>query len=763
MNKILYLFGTSLLLIQVACTGTRNLTEEEYLIRNGSIDLVVSDSTMGSKKLGGELKREAKLKQNNKILWMRPRLSLYYGIREPSKDKGIRHWLKYKIGTPPLLYSDQQAAFAKASVENYLFDNSYFNRNVVTIIDTSKNEKTINFLIETGPSYSIDTFSYKQTGSGIDSEIQQRLNSESKITSGETYHLANLKKERQRLAFSLMGEGYYYFRPDYFEYNADTSHRTQTVGLKLKLQANTPENAFIPYKINKIYIEDNLLPEERSRATSVYVDNIRYLTSSFYIKPDVVVNTVHLAPDHLYSREDHLRTLNHIRSLKVYKYVGIIYTPADTTGDLLDATITLYPMPKMSISGELDANVKSNNFAGPGALLSFTTRNAFKRAELLNVSFSGRFETQYSGINKGNTSYEVRTDGTLIFPRLFPLKSRQINREYLPTTSMNLGAAIQERILWYQMLNFNGSIKYNWRRNEKLGYQVGIIDVNISELLNTTDTFNVYLESNPSVRRSFEEQFIFGTSFNIYYSASSDKFNTPFFMGLTLDPSGLLLSGVNSIFNGHPPTSESPWEVLGLPYSQYVRGIIDVRKTFFLWLDNTLATRLTVGAGVPFGNSSVMPYIKQFYVGGTNSLRGFQARSIGPGSYHTDSDSLGFFDQAGDLKVEMNLEYRFPLVGILHSAFFVDMGNIWLVNEDENRPGAVFSTRNFLSEIAISTGVGLRIVVNPIVVRFDWAWPMRLPYQTDKGKNWVVDEINFLKRDWLKNNMILNISLGYPF
>ncbi len=763
MNRALIQFGLVLLLIQVSCTGTRHLSEDEYLIRNGNIEFVSGDTIKEKKKLKGELKKEVKLKQNNKILWMRPRLSLYYSVKEPTKDKGVKYWLKYKVGTPPYIFSSKQATLSKVSLEDYLFNNSYFKRNVEIQIDAAKNEKTINFLIQTGPSYTIDTFYYKNSGTDIDSEILRRMNGEKEVKIGETYHLDNLKKERQRLAHSLMGEGYYYFRPDYFEFKADTSDQTQTVGLDLRLKSNTPSNATTPYKINSVRIEDDIEPGKGIATDSVFLRNVKYETSSLYIKPEIVVNSVHLESNIKYNREDHLRTLNHIRSLQVYKYVGIAYTPADTLGDLLDAVITLYPLPKMSISGELDANVKSNNFAGPGALLAFTNRNTFKRAELLNLSFSGRFETQYSGVNKGNTSYEVRTDGTISIPRLFPLKSRQIKREYLPTTTINLGAAIQERILWYQMLNFNGSINYNWRKNEKLGYQLGIIDVNISELLNTTDTFNLYLESNPSVRRSFEEQFIFGTNFSIYYSSSPNRFDTPFFLGLTLDPSGLLLSGMNTIVNGHLPQSDNPYKVLGLPYSQYVRGSIDIRKTFFLWMNNSFATRLMVGFGVPFGNSSVMPYIKQFYVGGTNSLRGFQARSIGPGSYHTESDSIGFFDQAGDLKIEMNLEYRFPLWGILHSALFIDMGNIWLVNEDDNRPGAAFNMDTFLSEMAVSSGIGLRIVINPVVVRFDWAWPMRYSYQTEKGKNWIIDEINFTSGDWLRNNLILNISLGYPF
>jgi outer membrane protein assembly factor BamA len=157
-----------------------------------------------------------------------------------------------------------------------------------------------------------------------------------------------------------------------------------------------------------------------------------------------------------------------------------------------------------------------------------------------------------------------------------------------------------------------------------------------------------------------------------------------------------------------------------------------------------------------------MPYIKQFYVGGANSLRGFQARSVGPGAYIDNSEDAAYFDQAGDIKVEANVEYRFPVWGVLRSAIFTDVGNIWLVNADESRPGGKFNSRDFLNELAVSSGLGLRLDINPIIVRFDWAWPMRLPYPTN-GSNWIVKDINFLDYNWRNENMILNISLGYPF
>lgn len=761
-NRRIEFFAMLVVLILEGCTGTRHLAEGEFLARDGEVKIEQKEAIKGFSDISYQAKRLATVKQNNKLFWMRPRLSIYNAFKEPKKEKGFKHWLKYKLGAPPVLYSDTKTERIRQAIEGHLFNQSYLNARVEYKLKEDRHQKQAIFYVYTGPSFAIGEKSYLPSGTVHDSTIKHQLNTESLLVTKQPYKFDQLLEERNRIAFSLMNSGYYYFRPDYFEFQADTFTQPQQINLALGMKPTTPAEAYNKFKIHTVTVKDFFRLDTGYVGNKERIGNIDYLTPYPHINPEVVINTIHLHPDSLYNRNVHLKTLNQIRSLQVYKFVNITYTQDDSLSDRLNANILLEPLSNMSFSGELNANIKSNNFAGPGLQLAFTKRNAFKNAELFQLSTSGRFETQIGQGFVGNTSYEARVDAGLQFPRLFPFKLHRVKGMNLPSTSINLGWGLQERVQWYKMLNWNTTLRYSWRHSEKVSHRVSPMDINLSKLLETTEQFQDYLDSNPSVRRSFEEQFILGTNYDFYYSASADRLNTPFFMGITLDFSGLLLGAVTQLVEQQPASTTDPYEVFTLPYAQYLRTVWDFRRTIRLWPKHSLAFRVNAGAGLPYGNSVVMPYIKQFYVGGTNSLRGFQARSVGPGTFQTETDSDGFIDQAGDLKLELNAEYRFPLWGVLHSAMFIDAGNIWLVNEDEARPGSQFQSSDFLNELAVSSGLGLRIKFDPLVIRFDWAWPLRFPYEVN-GSNWVVKDIGFDNPNWRKENLILNISLGYPF
>lgn len=770
-----------LMLFLGSCTGTRKLAEDEHLARNGKVIIEDRERFAGFSEMNMELAKMAEVGQNNRFLWMRMRLSIHNSIKAPDKEKGFKYWLKYKVGREPVLYNPRQTERVKKTMNEYLFNNSFFHSEIVHSLKQNKHTITPVYSITTGKSYLIDSVKYIPSGYVIDTTVMAWLD-EIQPKSHVPFSIDKLKEKRNEISFDILNSGHYYFRPDYFEFVADTLDKAGTVDLSLKIKDNTPSEAFNRYRINKVVVEDNFIYDSVYKVDTQLVNGIYYLSPELYIKPKVVTNAVHLFSDSLYNRDAHLRTLNHLRSLNVYKFVNIIYEKDDSITDGLNSRLVLVPLSKMSVSGELNANVKSNNFAGPGVILSFTNRNTFKSAEVLSVNFSGRFETQMGKSIQGNTSYEVRMDGNLRLPRLYPFKSRRIKSQNLPFTSINIGGALQERIEWYQMVNWNTTMRYSWRSAEKVSQRYSPLDINLTSLLKTSQKFDEYLEDHPSTRRSFEEQFIVGMNYDFYYSKSADRLNTPFFFSLTLDMSGNALTLANMVSGNTLMETDTAYnsdstynvqnKLFGTPYAQYVRSVVDVRKNFKLWSKHSIATRLILAGGYPYGNSTVMPYVKQFYVGGANSLRGFQARSVGPGTFH-DTTSNSYIDQAGDLKFEANIEYRFPLWGNLQSAFFTDIGNIWLVNEDESRPGAEFSSKKGTIQMAVSSGIGLRYEISPIIIRFDWAWPMRYPYKVnskgewpkknEESKNWVVDQINFADPEWRKKNLILNISLGYPF
>jgi outer membrane protein assembly factor BamA len=312
----------------------------------------------------------------------------------------------------------------------------------------------------------------------------------------------------------------------------------------------------------------------------------------------------------------------------------------------------------------------------------------------------------------------------------------------------------------------DASFGYDWKNTANTEQNFNPLAVTYAHLTNTTQTFNDLLDANPLLKKSFEEQFIIGQNYSFTYNnqLEKDHKNHLYFKG-EIDLSGNLLQLVQSLFLKRSATPDDPYKIFGTIYSQYYKFDIDVRQ-YYNTTDQgaSIANRIIVGVGVPYGNSTTLPYVKQFYIGGSNSVRAFTARGLGPGSYKM-SDSIAsasFLDQAGDIKLEGNTEYRFPIVSILKGALFIDAGNIWLMRADTSRPGGQFSSKTFLSEIAVGTGFGIRLDLSFFVLRLDIAFPLRIP-SLPHDERWVLKKIALGNSSWRKNNLEFNVGIGYPY
>jgi len=307
-------------------------------------------------------------------------------------------------------------------------------------------------------------------------------------------------------------------------------------------------------------------------------------------------------------------------------------------------------------------------------------------------------------------------------------------------------------------MTFNFS--YAWRESIRKEHALDLLEVAYVRSGGISDEYQLELDQNPNLRHAIEKQFIIGPNYVFTFTNTMEqqRKNT-MYLRAGLDLSGNILG----LVNGANYKEGKVYNFLNAPIAQYVRTEADFRNYTKVGMSSEIAARAMVGFGYAYGNSRAMPYIKQFYVGGPNSLRAFRARTVGPGSYQAESIGEENFipDMTGDIKIELNAEYRKKLVSIVHGAAFVDVGNIWLVNEDENKPGAKFS-KNFLSEMAVGAGVGLRFDLTFLVLRTDLAIPLRIPY-LPKGDRWVMDKIDLGDKEWRKNNLIFNLAIGYPF
>jgi len=288
---------------------------------------------------------------------------------------------------------------------------------------------------------------------------------------------------------------------------------------------------------------------------------------------------------------------------------------------------------------------------------------------------------------------------------------------------------------------------YQWRKTQKVTHSFNPFKMNMVSLLKTTALFDSIVDANPYVKRSFEEQYIIGIEYSFTYDNSDRKRDGFYFQGM-ISTSGNLIDAFMQIGG-----EERPYTIFGDIYSQFVKTSADFR-----YYTNTtkegLVLRLYAGTGISYGNSSVMPYVEQYFSGGSNSLRGFTARSLGPGSYKPEEYN-GIVDQTGDIKLEFNSEYRFRMTEIMLGALFLEAGNVWLLNPDENRPGSQFKFSNFTEQLAVGTGVGLRFDFDFFILRTDFGLPLRFPYNDGDG-NWnhfgeVFEKFRF------------NLAIGYPF
>jgi outer membrane protein assembly factor BamA len=385
-------------------------------------------------------------------------------------------------------------------------------------------------------------------------------------------------------------------------------------------------------------------------------------------------------------------------------------------------------------------------------------RNLLGGAEQFTLDVNGRFETQVSGADEGTNAYEVGIKAALAIPRMLLLPEPNGVRSSTPVTNISTGFGLFQRVNLYGMRSAAVGLNYAWHRERKVYHDLQLLEISYNNLFYTTDEFNAFLDENPTIKRSFEDQFVVG--FGYTYTRKTKNRGTQrnwLVYSLGADESGNLLSLIFAGTRGTRP--EEGYTLVGQRYSQYVRLRPELRWYSSLGTQGSqVVTRLLAHTGISFGNTEVLPYVKQFYAGGTNSLRGFRARSVGPGSYITEQDGNFLVDQVGDLKLEMNAEFRFTFSGFVKGAVFADAGNIWLLTEDSSRPGGVFSWDTWVSEIALDAGFGLRIDPQVIVIRLDLAAPLRRP-DLPAGDRWVFDDLD---TQWNKN-LILNIAIGYPF
>ena len=756
-------FGLACIVVAVAsgCSNTGYLAQGDKLYTGAEVHIEKKGDIPDEGDLKAQLEKLIVPEPNGKFLGLfRVKLWLY--------NVGL---FKESMGEPPVLLQSVEPDRVATRMRTLLENKGYFQAQVNYKVREEEKTGDVQYDLEIQSPYTIGSVSVKGDDSPVINAIRATMN-ETVLKTGEPYDLSRLQQERVRIDAALKDKGFYYFAPDLILFQADSSVGERKVELSLSLNNRISEEATRIYTIGNIYIYSGYALNRDSvnipAGDTVNVDGCYYIDLDKRFDPGVIIRSVFFVKGSPYTRHDHDQTLNRLMNLGVFKFVNVRFVEADSAGmPRLNAHIYLTPLLMKTIRFELQGVSKSNNLVGPVFDSSFRNRNLLRGAELFTLTFEAGFETSFRGTQSVGSSYEVGSRAELELPKfLLPFALGDDSSRFVPKTRMVLGLRLLHRLQYYQMFSIDASFGYNWKETLSKEHSFNPISVTFAHLTNTTQQFNDLLTTNPFLRKSFEEQFIIGQTYSFMYAdqLEKDRKNHLYFKG-SVDLSGSLMHIVQSLFRNDRGTPDYPYKIFGAPYSEYSKFDVDLRY-YYNTSDQTssIASRVIAGIGIAHGNSSTLPYVKQFYIGGSNSVRAFDARSLGPGSYKTP-DSLAansFVDQAGDIKLEGNIEYRFPIVSIIRGALFMDAGNIWMRKDDPNRPGGTFSGKTFLDEIAVGTGFGLRLDLSFFILRFDLAFPLHVPY-LPKGERWVTNKIDFGSPSWRKDNLVLNVAIGYPY
>lgn len=750
----------------MACSGTKHLPEGEKLYTGAEIELESNEKINKKKFIKSSAEVALRPKPNKSFLGIRPKLWRYMAAGEAPVSK-FKKWLK-KNGEAPVLMSTIKPDVTAKIIDAKLFNIGIFKSTTEFKIVEHKHTSKVIYISHIHQPYTFKNLIYSISDDSLAKLILSEKEN-SLIRPGEDYSLDNLKNERIRIDNLLKNNGYFYFNPDHLLFKADTSERDRGVTIKLILKDSIPKSDLTVYRIHNVYInQDYSLKDdtiEKIRDTLKFQNNMFLGTESeMKIRPKVILLSVYLRKQDIYSRKNHNITLNRLMSMGNFKFVRVKFSDSDTSASgFLDVTILMTPMAKRTLRAEVDIVSKSNNYTGPRINLSYLNRNTFNGAELLNLNMAASYEAQFSGDNKNLYSYSLNPKVELYFPGfLTPFKIKRTNSMYIPKTIFSLSYNYLKRVDYFDMRTFQFVYGFKWKEDIKTGHELNPINVSYTSIANQSELFTQLLASNPFLKRSYEEQFIAGGNYSYIYNEQVEPEKIiQYFFHLATEVSGNAFS-LAKVIGGEKIAAENPEKVIGSVYSQYGKLSLDGRMYYNFSDKNKLACRLFAGVGKPYGNSDILPYTKQFFSGGPNSIRAFHINSVGPGTYQQNADAIGFLQLGGDVKLEANAEYRFNINRFFKGALFADAGNVWVLKSNPANTALPFSFSEFYNEIAIGAGIGLRIDLSFFILRFDLATPLRKPW-LEENNRWVTNQINFGSPSWRSDNLILNVAIGYPF
>ncbi|MBR8705703.1 BamA/TamA family outer membrane protein [Bacteroides pyogenes] len=749
---------------EVLYTGQKTKVLNESKTRTGQTAMTeihaALDKTPSTKIMGGFLPIPFKM-------WMYNNFVNY--------EKGLGRWMfKRFAANPPVFISTVNPDIRVKIAGNILRDYGYFNGKVTyeTIFDKKDSLKaSVRYTVDMKNPYFIDTIYYHRfTPHTL--EIIESGRQNSYITPGEQFNVVELDEERTRISSLLRNRGYFYFRPDYMTYQADTTlvpggH----ISLRLTPVPGLPAAAQRQYYLGNVSVylfgKNGESPTDSLR----YKDILIHYHEKLRVRPNMLYRWLNYqeyvkneqkrmsGSNRLYNQHRQEQIQEKLSQLAIFSYLDLQYIPRDTIGvsDTLD--IQLQASFAKPLDAELEVNVvtKSNDQAGPGASFGVTRNNVFGGGESWNVQLKGSYEWQ-TGSGKKNSlmnSWEMGLSTSLTFPRVVFPRFGKREFDFPATTTFRVYVNQLNRAKYYKLLSFGGNATYDFHPTRVSKHSLTPFKLNFNVLQYQSEEFKEIAKENRALYTSLQNQFIPAMEYTYTYdNASLRRVRNPIWWQTTAASAGNLTSVIYRASG--KPFDEKEKNLLGAPFAQFIKLNSEFRYLWNMDRNNKIATRLALGALFTYGNALIAPYSEQFYVGGANSIRAFTIRSIGPGGYHPEESRYSYLDQTGTFRMEANAEYRFRIFKSLWGAMFLDAGNVWMLREDEKGEDTRLRLKTFAKQIALGTGAGLRYNMDIMVFRLDFGVPLHLPYNTDRKGYYNVTG-SFLK------NLGIHFAIGYPF
>ena len=755
-----------LILLATACSTTSKLGENDVLYTGVKHLKYHEDNVKLDEGVKTDIFTAINVRPNNPLYSPYYRtpfpigLMIYNNIDEDAT--GFKGWLYKHFAARPVLIKRVNPQTRVDMINTILHNNGYFTSSASYELHPGSNPKKakISYDVDVNPPYTIGDVQYIGGKDPLIQLVDSLARTNHYLQTGSRYCLDSLSAVRIDITNFVRNRGYYFFRPEYIQYLADSVQDKGIIHMRLIESNDIPNNARIRYRTHDIVAT---VVNDEGRGDPDTIESQRCTLIKYepvYIKDNVIPSCIRTRKGGLFRVNSIDRTQAALSRLGIFSTVDIQVTPLDSVtpeGDgLLDLLINCQLDKPWELTLEMHGKSKSNSYIGPGVEIGASHKNAFGAGEKFSVDIYGDYEWQTggSGSYKGSdfNSYEFGIESKLEIPRLLAPKFLYPSRRYTNWTRFSLSADLMNRPNFFKMSQLSLAATWEWHANRYSSHVLTPFKLTYNRLLSSSERFDSIMNDtiNRALQQSFKNVFIPKIEYTYTYDRDLNPRDHITFTA-SFAEAGNIASGIWSLCG-----AKGTKELLGTPFSQFVKVQGQVVWTRNLGDVSELATRVFMGAAHAYGNSEEVPYREQFYVGGSNSVRAFAVRTLGPGGYHpNDSDRYSFYDQTGTFKFEANAEYRFPIIGYFKGAVFLDAGNIWLLKDDENRPGGLLKMKNFFDQLALGTGVGLRFDMSMLVVRADLGIGIHLPYDTGKSGYYNIPKF--------KDGLAFHLAIGYPF